>query len=294
MSFFPVRFDDELLLRPEQIGLNALSPNLQFHVAAGHRQTFFNQKGEESRLEAAAQHRTLHQRTSPRSQNRTQPRCPAPASAREDAIYLFHIQHSQDRCLLDKTPHRAPSDLPSHIDQGSGGSSAWDPAPNFDLVSLRQAHTVPANARDLAARPVRRNDLHYRQLLGPTGGSTRPRYRGRSRSPRHMQGRRRASVLAAQQGDVQLRRFPRRASGGCRARPEAKSPGRSARASATAPGTQPHTAALPTEQSRGPHFRCAFCSPPVHKAHRSLVRPRVTLALEVNRSRCGATRPRGA
>jgi hypothetical protein len=134
----------------QRIGLDALPLQVQPHVAAGNRQTLFDEAGKESCLETTAQHWLSLKRVPPWGQDRAQPRGSSPPSTREDAIYLFDVEHAQDRRLLNAASHRIPSGLASHVDESSGWCGTWNLVANFNLLGQRQPHTVPANAGDLA------------------------------------------------------------------------------------------------------------------------------------------------
>ncbi len=70
MRLFTVCLNCQPLLLPKQIHLDAIPVDVQLHVAAGNRQSFFDEEGKEPRLEAAANYWAWFRRVSPRSKNR--------------------------------------------------------------------------------------------------------------------------------------------------------------------------------------------------------------------------------
>jgi|GEM_PF-5294216 len=150
-----------------------MSVDTQPHVAARRWKTPFDEPRQESRLEATSHHRAALQRVSPGSQDGAQTRGSPPASTSKDSIDLFDVECSQDRCLLDETPHRVPAGPSCHVHQSPGNVGAWDSIACFSLVGQRRANVVPADTGDLAARPIGRDDIDHVRLLIPQADQLR-------------------------------------------------------------------------------------------------------------------------
>jgi len=136
-------------------------------VAAGRGEPFFDEARKETCLQPTTYSWALLCGAAPWTQDCSQAGGAAPAATRQDEIDLVDVEQSQDCCLLDQPPQLPQARLTRHIDDGAGDRGAADSVPYRNLVWIWQPHTVPADAPDLASRPVRGNYMDDSESLVP-------------------------------------------------------------------------------------------------------------------------------
>lgn len=103
----------------------------------------------------------------PSGENRPEPGRATAAPASENAVHLAHVQHPQDRCLLDEAAQRPLPLTPCEIDQRTGRARTGDPLVSHDLVWRGRTDPMPTDALDLPTCLISPDDIDQDRLLVP-------------------------------------------------------------------------------------------------------------------------------
>ncbi len=144
----PVGFNDQALPTPEKVDLKSLLANPKSLIATRDRQIPLREKWQQPRLHPTAKANVWI--ATPLLEDATKPRATAAARTGEDPINLRHVEHLQDRGLLDGSAQRGIANRAGQVDDDPGWTGAGNSFVLHRVFANGLSHVVPVDSRDLA------------------------------------------------------------------------------------------------------------------------------------------------
>lgn len=163
-----VGFDDQPLLSPEKIYLDAFASDRDLVIASGRGKLARRDQGEKPRLQRASQDRKARPsrrrfgcgRRMPVAQNRSQHRCAATSSYSQRMLNRGDVEHLQHGRPLHRSAQGPLAEHPSEIDDRAGGARAGDHTKVPSFLAMRNRDPMTADAVHASPRLPRRDHFY--------------------------------------------------------------------------------------------------------------------------------------
>lgn len=160
-----VGFDHQAVPTPEKVNLERLVANPKQLIATWDWQIPLGEKWQQLRLHPTAKSEGWI--ATPILKDAAKPRAATAAWAGEDPVNLGHVEHLQDRSLLDSSTKRGIADHASQVNDGPRRTGAGYGFMQHHFFAKRRRHVVAANSGDLASEFVGGDDVDSAGLALP-------------------------------------------------------------------------------------------------------------------------------